>query len=58
MTKYPFEDEFDWFLPTSPKTVLTITISDEKSINLNRRLCESMPSNLRIEIKTELDLNY
>ncbi|MNW51344.1 hypothetical protein D3C74_288280 [compost metagenome] len=53
MTEYYSENEFDWFLPTPPKPVFLITISDEKSINLNGKLCESIPSKIRIGINID-----
>lgn len=47
------ESEFDWFLPIPPKPVFSITIPDEKSINLNARLCECIPKCIKIGINLD-----
>lgn len=47
------ESEFSWYLPTPPKPVLSITIPDEKSINLNGRLREIVPNRLKIGVNMD-----
>ncbi|MCA1292267.1 hypothetical protein LBW89_04435 [Paenibacillus sp. alder61] len=48
-----FESEFDWFLPTPPKKILSITIPDEKNFNLNAKLCESIPKFIKIGVNSD-----
>lgn len=53
------ESEFEWFLPTPPKRVYSITITDEKNFNLNAKLREIVPKCIKIGINsngTELSL--
>jgi len=50
MTPNYSESEFEWFLPTPPKRVFSITIPDEKNFNLNTNLCESVPKCIKIGI--------
>lgn len=47
------ESEFSWHLPTPPKPVLSITIQDEKSFNLNGRLSEIIPKNIKIGVNLD-----
>lgn len=53
MTPNYSESEFDWFLPTPPKQVFSITIPDEKNINLNAKLCEIIPEYIKIGINLD-----
>ncbi len=53
MSGHYSENEFDWFLPTPPKPVFSITISDEKSFNLNGKLSEKIPRYIKIGISSD-----
>ncbi|GIP24372.1 hypothetical protein [Paenibacillus sp. J22TS3] len=44
---------FEWFLPSPPKPVFTIVVSDEKGISLNSKLCEYIPRQLKIGISQD-----
>lgn len=48
-----FESDFDWFLPAPPKKNFSITITDEKSFNLNSKLCESISKFIKIGINLD-----
>lgn len=44
---------FKWFLPEPRKAELAISIPDEKRLNLNQRLCATMPERITIGVSPD-----
>ncbi|MNV37890.1 hypothetical protein D3C71_1294240 [compost metagenome] len=45
--------QFEWLLPSPPKPIFTIVVSDEKGFCLNSKLCEFIPRQLTIGISRD-----
>lgn len=42
--------KFDWFWPTPPKPTFSITVSDEKGVYINEKLCRNIPKKIKIGV--------
>ncbi|MGW9530241.1 hypothetical protein ACWHAM_21345 [Paenibacillus terrae] len=45
--------QFEWFLPSPPKPVFSIIVSNEKGFCLNSKLCEYIPKQLTVGISSD-----
>lgn len=45
--------EFDWFVPAPLKPTLSITVSDERGLCMNEKLCRNIPGKIKIGLTSD-----